>query len=1344
MRDYYLGLKLSESAVGWAVTDAEYNLVRLKGKDLWGVRKFDEAKLADKRRTFRINRRRRKRELIRIGLLKDYFHDAIQSVDPEFYLRLENSKYYLEDKNEKLKSKNCLFDDETYKDADYYREYPTIFHLRSALLHDEEKKDIRLIYLALLNMFKHRGNFLSAGLSSSGGQRNFEDVFFTLNASLMEKIGLSFTDVDAEKVKEILEDNDYSRSKKADLLKEACKIDKKEKQKQEFIKTICGLKTDVKKLFPDLAEDTKVEICFSSSDYEDKIQEILDAVGEEYYEIVELMKELYDICAVAKIMMGYEYLSDARIAAYEKHKADLKLLKEVIRAYESDKVYDFLFRSEEPGTYSAYVNFVNTGVKSRRNMKSRKRADLYDTLKKYIKGMPQDDERVSYIASEIAKETFLPKQLTAENGVIPNQIHTRELRKILENAEKHYSFLTEKDESGYTVSERILKLFTFQMPYYIGPTSEQSKTGWIVRKEDGPVLPWNLEDKIDVKETSEKFISRMVRRCTYLNGEMVLPKASLLYERYCVLNEINCIEIQGKRISVQLKQQIYNDLFKKGKKVSRKQIAAYLISKGVLEDESYLSGIDTAVNSSLSTYGKFRAILGEQIEEEAVQAMVDQIVFWGTVYGNSKKFLQEKIEETYGEYLTKEEMKRIIGMKFNDWGKLSKEFLELPGCDVSIGEKVSLLQMMWDTNLNLMELIKSKDYTYKMELSARQDYAVKSLYELCPEDLDQYYYTAPVKRTVWQTILLIREIEEILGCQPKRVFLEMTKKAEDTSKASNRKQKFLKLYKKIKSDGKDWKKIIENADADGTLRSKKMYLYLTQMGRCMYSGEEIKLEELFDPKKYNIDHIYPRHYVKDENLNNNLVLVRKDINEGKEDDYPLPENIYKKQKDMWKSLLDNGLITEEKYKRLICQEHLTEEQKADAIAQQLVEISYGTKSVGGLLDKVLPGSVMAYAKSSNVSEFRQKYGFPKCRSVNELYHAHDAYLNIVVGNVYYVKFTQNPLHFIQKEYRNNKKQHHYNLSRMFDWDVTRNEETAWVVPRENSNPGTIATVQKTLKKNTPLMTRRNFEGHGELYNGTLYSKKRAINEKYIPLKSSDEKMLDMSKYGGYTSVSTAYFFLVEHTKKKERIRTLETVPMYMASKIEKEPEALLRYCVETLGLIDPDIRLAKIKLHSLIKRNGYFMHISGKTGNQISVRNAVNLCLKNEWMAYIKHIEKCVENAYVDADISSDMNVALYRELADKFSDSIFAKRQNPMGGKLKELEEGFISASVMDQCKTLAEILKLSGIGVSVANLEAIGGKKTTGVMQFLKEVTAADEFLLICQSVTGIYEKQIDLLTI
>lgn len=43
LEKYYLGLDLGSTSVGWAVSDEFYNLSRLKGQDLWGVRLFEIA-----------------------------------------------------------------------------------------------------------------------------------------------------------------------------------------------------------------------------------------------------------------------------------------------------------------------------------------------------------------------------------------------------------------------------------------------------------------------------------------------------------------------------------------------------------------------------------------------------------------------------------------------------------------------------------------------------------------------------------------------------------------------------------------------------------------------------------------------------------------------------------------------------------------------------------------------------------------------------------------------------------------------------------------------------------------------------------------------------------------------------------------------------------------------------------------------------------------------------------------------------------------------------------------------------------------------------------------------------
>lgn len=1354
-KDYYLGLDMGTNSVGWAVTDTEYNLLRKKGKDMWGIREFDEAQPAAERRTHRIDRRRRQRQAARIGLLKKYFEDAVTTVDKNFFVRLDNSKYFLEDKDGKLTSGNAIFDDDNYKDMDYYREYPTIFHLRKALLdpdHTGAVYDVRLVYLALLNMFKHRGHFL---LSTSDNELNSEQVeviYQELIENVNQDYNLKLDCMPMDDVIAIISDKETGRKYKYEKMQELFKVERNNKPAAEFLKCMCGLSVNANIIF-DPDSDEKIPVCFHDFSYTDKIPEMIELLGDTNYAVIEQMKSIYDYAVLAGTLKGYDYLSLARVDSYEKHSKDLKLLKALYRKYKTEDEYNRMFRSEKDGTYSAYVNSLNSNdseaesQKYRRNMKGRKADDIYATIKKDLKDYVEDEE-VQYVLEQIEKEQFLPKQLTGANGVIPNQVHYKEMAQILKNAEQYLAFLKEKDESGLTVSERILCLFKFQIPYYVGPLGKNSKTGWAVRKEEGEILPWNIEEKIDMKATSEAFIGNLIRSCTYISGEKVMPKASLMYEKYCVLNEINNICIAGERIDTELKQRIFNECFCKGKRITRKQLCNYLVAQGVIKSADQVTGIDVNINNALSSYGKMYAIFGDKLKEDKYYSIAEDIIYWGTVFADSKEMYKGHLSKYVDQgVLTDSDVKRILGYKFKDWGRFSRELLELQGCDKTTGEVISIIRAMWENSLNFMELINSDAYTFKEALEEKRVKAVKVLSDFQYEDLEDYYFSAPVKRMVWQTLLVVREIEKVMGYAPKRIFVEMTRKDDekgDKGRKASRGNQLLEAYKTIKNtEIHNWKEEITAADSNGKLRSKKLYLYYMQMGRDMYTGEEIDLSKLFDDNLYDIDHIYPRHFVKDDSIINNLVLVNKAANEHlKKDLYPIPEQIAAnpKVRELWEMLHVKKLITDEKYARLMSRTPFTEKQLGDFIARQLVETSQGTKGVSELLQQLLPDTTIVYAKAGNVSEFREKNGFPKCRLINEFHHANDAYLNIVVGNVYYTKFTQNPWNYIRKEYEQDKKKNNYNLSKMFTWDVVRNGEVAWIA-EHGEEKGTIDTVRRMLRKNTPLMTRMNFEQHGGIANATLYSAKKAKAENYFALKTSDERMEDVTKYGGYTSATIAYYFIVKHKEGKKENISIEGLPLYLKKVVENTESGLEKYCHEQLGYENVRILCKKLKIQSLIEVNGYRMHLSSKSENRLSMRNAVNLCIAEKWIEYIKKLEKLQATAVKDEVISSNSNMELYDILTDKLMNTVYAQRPNPVGDKLLHRKEIFCELETEKQCEVLLQVLQLMQVGSTKANLSLIGESVNVGTMKISKNIKEPEKVNLISQSVTGLYEKKINL---
>lgn len=1287
------------------------------------------------------------RETARIQILNSFFEDEIKKIDPCFFQRLQESKFYLEDK--KVSAKYALFADAHYTDVDYFKEYPTIFHLRKALITAKSAYDIRLLYLALLNMFHHRGHFLND--VSFGEDRN---TLSELYYGLLEKTEyitdeMPFPDIE-NAVEIMLSQAGSGKLLAVSEVANSFGINKKDKIHYEILKAIYGMKFKPAVLFGAeyFPDDTAKESLSFRDDLTEKISELENILLAEQMELLYLIQTMHNNIYLSAIMHGHKYLSFSRVESYEKHKADLALLKSCVKQYCPEQ-YNFFFREMTKGSYSAYVGSVNSAsVKQRRNVTC-KTEDLYKNIKNLLKNVPEGKEK-AYILQEIEKESFLPKQITSSNGVIPNQVHLLEMKEILQRAESYFPFLKEKDETGLTVSQKIVQLFSFCIPYYVGPLcNTPSNKGWVVRKESGKVLPWNFEQKIDLKQSAEKFIENLINHCTYYSGEKVLPKHSLLYEKFMVLDELNNLKIDDTKISVSLKQDIYNALFLKGKKVTRKQLIKYLKETGIIEDEqgTRITGIDHEFKNYLSSYGKFLPIFSEKIFLPETLEMIENIIFWGTIYGNDKKFFAETVKEHYGQVLTPAQQKRILGLKFQDWGNFSKQFLLSAGCNKEDGEILLFIDMMWKTNLNHMELL-SNQYTYMDQIKEKHQEIEKTLTTFTYEDLDDLYVSAPVKRMTWQTILLLKEIVAVMGYEPKRVFIEMPRgNGEKGVQKNSRKKQIESLYKTIKQD-KDIQALSQELGqkTDADLRQKKIYLYFIQKGRCMYTGEPIHLADLMKDNLYDIDHIYPRHFVKDDSIHNNLVLVKKQINAHKSDHYPIEDAIYQRQFEFWHTLKEQKLITEEKFKRLTNRSHFTEEQLAGFINRQIAETGKATKTVAQLLKTILQESTIVYVKSGIVSQFRTRFQLPKSRKMNDFHHAQDAYLNIVAGNIYYVKFTNNTLNFV-RNYQREPENHKYHMDKVFDFSAERNGEIAWDCTGDRTM---LRTVMNTVYKTTPILTRMCVEGKGQLYKATIYGKatiqkSKSGDSSYFPMKTSDVRLRDMEKYGGYTSITGAYFFLVEHEIKGEKVRTLETVPLYLKSKIESDKDALLSYCENNLQLKKPNIRIPKIKLQSLLKINGFFVYISGRTGNQFILRNAVPLCLSKDWTAYIKKLENIEKKGYLEQGITSEKNEQLYQILADKHQNSIFSKRPNAVGEKLAKKFGKFRSLPLEEQCDLLLQILQLSALGVkTVANLKPIGEGMNTGVMLINKKVTELKECILISQSPTGLYEKKVDLLRI
>lgn len=208
--DYYVGLDIGTNSNGWAVTDENYNIVKRNGKALWGTRLFDEAKTAKERRALRASRRRIERRSWRIELLQELFSQEICKKDPGFYVRMKESGLYKEDKT--VHQPNSLFNDINYNDRAYHNAYPTIYHLRHALMTEDKAFDVRLVYLAIHHIIKHRGHFFFANLKTDEkGIALFEESFNAYCSTVERIIGDYVTSDKVNEIKAILWTKELSK-----------------------------------------------------------------------------------------------------------------------------------------------------------------------------------------------------------------------------------------------------------------------------------------------------------------------------------------------------------------------------------------------------------------------------------------------------------------------------------------------------------------------------------------------------------------------------------------------------------------------------------------------------------------------------------------------------------------------------------------------------------------------------------------------------------------------------------------------------------------------------------------------------------------------------------------------------------------------------------------------------------------------------------------------------------------------------------------------------------------------------------------------------------------------------
>ena len=1338
-KEYNIGLDIGTTSVGWSVVEADNQKVMRKGnKALWGVRLFEEATTAESRRIQRSTRRRYDRRRERIKLLQEEFNEEVNKVDVNFFQKLRESKYV---ENDKINKQIVLTKEEKKELKDYQNKYKTIYHLREELINNPEKKDIRLVYLAIHHIIKYRGNFL---FQNSGFNIDNLDIkeklneLFSMLSSNIQDLGIPEDYIDVIDFN-IVED-DLLRETKNDV-KNSLIEDLSELTNRSFAtelgKLMVGNKGNINKLLM-LESDNKIEISFSGTDYDDKYDDYQAALGENI-EILDILKQIYDCIFLKKIFKENQNtsISSLMVKYYNQHKKDLNFLKKLFR--DNRELYNKIFRTKKDlCLYEKYItNKIDYDEFKKEINKLLER--LFDGSEATIEQSLLDEYNLK-VKERIENGNFLPRITTTDNSKYPYQLNKSELIKIIENQGKYYPFLLDKTSDNKTY--KLVKLLEFRIPYYVGPlvSEKRSKNAWLERKVDNiKITPYNFDEIVDKEKTAEKFIKRMISHCTYLLDEYALANNSILYSKFKVMNELKQIRVNDRKLELKFQQQVLEDFFMKTSgTITEKKFKNYLISTGEYSMENgnlRITGYsaDGKFANNMQSYIDFFGENGIFADTNYDEENAEEIIEWITIF-EDKDILEKKVRDNYSE-LSENQIKKILTRKYSGWGSLSKKLLKTKYYkDKETEIYKSILDLMYETDKNFIQIINDDKYNFQKMIQKHNN--KEDNQKLNYSVVEELATSPATKRGIYQALKVVEELVDYIGYEPKNISIEMARGKEEKVRKDSRKEYIKKLYDSCKNSIENYKKLKHELDSH-EITSQRLFLYFIQEGKCLYTGTPLNIEDIENQSLYEIDHIIPRSLIKDDSIDNKALVLKK-CNQDKKASYVLPPQFRNsEQKAWWKHLKDNKLMSAKKFHNLI-REKYNEEDINGFINRQLVETRQITKHVANILKNLHKDTNIIYLKADLSHNYREKYDLFKFRDINDYHHAHDAYLAAVLGE-YKDKFMKRKINFDMVKELNNK---------IIEMDEGKKENLryGYVINSLDENLNDIVLkmsenlvdketgevlfdahefnkrVEDTLYRNDILISKKTEIKTGQFYKETIYKKGKGT----VPIKMN----MPTDMYGGYSNTNTKELMLIEYNNNQRKIVGL---PIVINSRNDMN---------KINNYIKTQISLRKNSTFSIMKSsipfetemiyNNQNVFIKGYSisHKNCEISNATQLKISKDKMKNWKYAFQYLLN-----------NKKEYIEYAKKYANEIYDFLINinlfPLFNKEIDKirnEFNFENLSLDDQKKIINELFKMYHCNSTNANLTEFGLGDRIGRLSG-NNITSG---VVISKSVTGIRESR------
>lgn len=442
--------------------------------------------------------------------------------------------------------------------------------------------------------------------------------------------------------------------------------------------------------------------------------------------------------------------------------------------------------------------------------------------------------------------------------------YRKEIQRVFEIQKKYHPELTDEFCDGYML------IFNRKRKYYEGPGNEKSRTDY-----------GRFTTKLDANGnyiTEDNIFEKLIGKCSVYPDELRAAAASYTAQEYNVLNDLNNLTINGRKLEENEKHEIVERI-KSSNTINMRKIISDCMGENI--DDFAGARIDKSgkeIFHKFEVYNKMRKALleiGIDISNYSREEL-DEIGYIMTI-NTDKEAMMEAFQKSWIDLSDDVKqclinMRKTNGALFNKWQSFSLKIMNelIPEMYAQPKEQMTLLTEMGVTK------------------GTQEEFA--GLKYIPVDVVSEDIFNPVVRRSVrisFKTLNAVlkkyKALDTIVIEMPRdRNSEEQKKRINDSQKLNEKEMEYIEKklavtygIKLSPSDFSSQKQL-----------SLKLKLWNEQDGICLYSGKTIDPNDIINnPQLFEIDHIIPRSISFDD-ARSNKVLVYRSENQKKGNQTP--------------------------------------------------------------------------------------------------------------------------------------------------------------------------------------------------------------------------------------------------------------------------------------------------------------------------------------------------------------------------------------------------------------------------------------------------------------------------